>query len=68
LSVVERNGEIEISVEDDGVGFDPDAEHSGFGLPGMRERVAMAGGRFELSASPGAGAKMRAVIPTTASP
>jgi signal transduction histidine kinase len=63
LSVVERDGSIEVSVEDDGVGFDPRAEHPGFGLPGMRERVAMAGGSFELTATPGVGVKVRAVIP-----
>jgi signal transduction histidine kinase len=64
LSVVEQNGAIEVSVSDDGVGFDPSARHGGFGLLGMRERVAMVGGSFELTSAPGAGAAMRAVIPT----
>ncbi len=63
LSVRERDGAIEVCVEDDGVGFDPGAEHTGFGLLGMRERVAMAGGAFELTSAPGAGATVRAVIP-----
>ncbi len=63
LSVIEHNGAVEVSVEDDGVGFDVGAGHGGFGLPGMRERVAMVGGSFELSSAPGAGATMRAVIP-----
>jgi signal transduction histidine kinase len=63
LSVVERNGAVEIRVLDDGVGFDPSARHGGFGLLGMRERVAMVGGSFELTSAPGAGATMRAVIP-----
>jgi signal transduction histidine kinase len=63
LSVIERDGGIEISVEDDGVGFDPDAEGRGFGLPGMRERLAMVGGSFELTSAPGVGATVRASIP-----
>jgi signal transduction histidine kinase len=63
LSVIEQNGAVEVSVEDDGVGFDVGAGHGGFGVPGMRERVAMIGGSFELSSAPGAGATMRAVIP-----
>ncbi len=63
LSVVEHNGAIEVSVEDDGVGFDTRAGHGGFGLLGMRERVAMVGGSLELTSAPGAGATMRAVIP-----
>jgi signal transduction histidine kinase len=45
------------------VGFDPAAEHAGFGLPGMRERVAMVGGSLELTSAPGGGATVRAVIP-----
>jgi signal transduction histidine kinase len=45
------------------VGFDPSAPHGGFGLLGMRERVAMVGGSFEVTSAPGAGAMMRAVIP-----
>jgi signal transduction histidine kinase len=63
LSVVEHDGAIEVSVEDDGVGFDATASHQGFGLPGMRERVSMVGGSLELSSTPGAGATIRAVIP-----
>ena len=63
LCVMEHNGVVEVSVEDDGVGFDVGAGHGGFGLPGMRERVAMIGGSFELSSAPGGGATMRAVIP-----
>jgi signal transduction histidine kinase len=65
LSVVERDGAIEVSVEDDGVGFDTGSRHRGFGLLGMRERVAMHGGSLELSSAPGAGARIRAVIPVT---
>jgi signal transduction histidine kinase len=63
LRVVERDGAVEVSVTDDGVGFEPEAEHAGFGVPGMHERVAMVGGSLELSSAPGAGATMRAVIP-----
>jgi signal transduction histidine kinase len=63
LSVVARDRAIEVTVEDDGIGFSPHAEHSGFGLLGMRERVAMTGGSFELTSAPGVGATMRAVIP-----
>ena len=49
---VRSDGEqIEISVTDDGVGFDPDgAAATGFGVIGMRERVELAGG--ELSRRP----------------
>ena len=53
LAVRCDGGAIEISVADDGIGFDPDgAIVTGFGLAGMRERVELAGG--ELSVLPGA--------------
>ena len=43
-----------VEVRDDGVGFDPDARTSGFGLAGMRERVFLAGGELTIEpAHPG---------------
>jgi signal transduction histidine kinase len=38
-------------VEDDGGGFDPAAARDGFGLEGMRERVALLDGRLEVESS-----------------
>jgi PAS domain S-box-containing protein len=63
LRVVERNGSIEVVVQDDGVGFDPRSVDEGFGLLGMRERVAMAGGEVDVRSAPGHGTTMRAVLP-----
>ncbi len=40
--------EVEVEVEDDGVGFDPAAQTAGFGLAGMRERVYLAFGMLEV--------------------
>ena len=37
-------------VEDDGRGFDPASENGGIGLAGMRERLALIGGRLEVGA------------------
>jgi len=48
----QRNGEVHVSITDDGEGFDPSAPTQGFGLVGMRERVSLVGGRFELASSP----------------
>jgi signal transduction histidine kinase len=55
---------VEVTVSDDGVGFDADGRSgAGFGLVGMRERVELAGG--ELSVAPGAeaGTVVRARLP-----
>jgi PAS domain S-box-containing protein len=64
LSVIETDGYVDVLISDDGVGFDPAAPDAGFGLLGMRERVAMAGGTIEVSSAPGQGAAVRARLPT----
>src|SRR6266536_6182211 len=44
--------EIQFRLVDDGVGFDLHAEHEGFGLVGMKERVDQIGGQFILRSMP----------------
>jgi PAS domain S-box-containing protein len=68
LRVQETNGSIEVSIEDDGVGFDPETSDRGFGLVGMRERVSMVGGEVEIRSSPGQGARVEARLPTRPTP
>lgn len=58
-----EDGAIEIVIRDDGRGFDIDQPHSGFGLSGIRERVAGLGGRFTLTTQPGSGVSLRIRIP-----
>jgi signal transduction histidine kinase len=57
------DGAVALEVVDDGGGFDPAAGSRGFGLPGMRERVALAGGALELDSAPGRGTAVRATVP-----
>jgi signal transduction histidine kinase len=57
-----ENGGLELSVRDDGRGFDP--SHSGrLGLVTMRERAEQVGGRLEIDTAPGRGSCVRAYIP-----
>lgn len=62
VSVTARDGEVRVVVADDGVGFDPQTPASGFGLVGMRERVALAGGTLTVDAGD-AGTRVLAAIP-----
>ncbi|MEH6824183.1 MAG: ATP-binding protein [Motiliproteus sp.] len=55
-----------IRVEDDGVGFDPKNQDSGFGLIGMRERALALEGDFEVSSAPGQGTKIQVELPVKA--
>ncbi len=58
------DGFVDISVRDDGVGFDPALKRqSAYGLMGMRYRVEALGGRLELVSRLGHGATVRARIP-----
>jgi len=57
---------LELNVADDGVGFEVDravAQPKSFGLKGMRERVALLGGRLEIRSSPGHGATIAMRLP-----
>jgi signal transduction histidine kinase len=62
LDVVGETDDVRVSVRDDGCGFDPSQPSDGFGLAGMRERVSLARGRFELTSSP-AGTEIHVVLP-----
>ncbi|WP_194238731.1 sensor histidine kinase [Streptomyces spongiae] len=55
-------GVVELEITDDGTGFDPE-ESTGFGLEGMRRRLAELGGRLTVTSSVGDGTRILAVIP-----
>ncbi len=54
-----------ITVQDDGVGFDPDAPRSGksFGLLGMRERARLLDADLTISSTPSQGTRLRMAFP-----
>jgi signal transduction histidine kinase len=63
VTVSDDDAAVRISVRDDGNGFDPSATYAGFGLTGIRERVAQHGGNLEIASGPGRGTDLRIVIP-----
>ncbi len=65
VEVMQSADEIRVAVRDDGKGFDPDVPASGFGLTGMHERIALAGGRLKISTPDSGGTWVEAVLPTT---
>jgi signal transduction histidine kinase len=63
-----RKALVELTITDDGCGFDAEAvmesgwKSGHFGLVGMRERVRQLGGIFVVSAAPEAGARLVAAV------
>jgi len=57
------NGALHVRVTDDGVGFDPAAASTGFGLTTMRERARAVGGYLFISSQAGHGTSVEVRLP-----
>jgi signal transduction histidine kinase/ligand-binding sensor domain-containing protein len=57
------DGNVSLSVSDDGIGFTPGGKSRGLGLINMRERVYQLHGTFEVHSEPGRGTEIKAAIP-----
>lgn len=61
--------ELELTVSDNGQGFDlaryntPEERRKHFGLISMSERAGLAGGRLDIRTAPGEGTRVRATLP-----
>lgn len=63
VEVHEQDTDIQITVRDDGSGFDPGLHTDGFGLLGMHERVQLLDGSLHISSAPGRGTTVTASLP-----
>lgn len=60
------DGEISLSMEDDGHGFNPNQDAGqGLGLQGIRERFLMLNGSFDIESAPGKGTRLYGSLPLT---
>ena len=71
LCLEEKNGRVVVTIEDDGVGFDPTVPVSDsrmrFGLSIMRARAARLRGNVQVSSAPGRGTRVTLSWPLTSS-
>jgi two-component system, NarL family, sensor histidine kinase DevS len=64
ILLVRRDATVTAVVEDDGLGFNPEAAgEDSLGLEGMRERVELHEGRMTVETAPGSGTTLRAEVP-----
>ena len=64
ILLARKNGAVKAVVEDDGRGFDTGAPPAdGFGLVGMRERLALLGGRLQVESGAEKGTTVAAEVP-----
>jgi two-component system sensor histidine kinase UhpB len=59
LALAAQNGTVELTVRDDGAGFDPEAAADGAGLRGMRERAVLIDAGLDVTSSVGHGTTVR---------
>lgn len=65
-----RNDEVQVLIEDDGIGFDLDKltrgnEREYLGIQGMRERTMNLNGEFAIETQPDHGTQVKVVVPLT---
>lgn len=67
LAIRLENGQLVMTIRDDGNGFDPSQPRrggaTGLGLLSMQERAGQAGGRALISSSPGKGTTVQVILP-----
>jgi signal transduction histidine kinase len=65
VRVTKHAHDVEVSIQDDGKGFEVDAtDHKGgFGLTGMIERARLLGGHATIESSQGGGTTVKVVVP-----
>ena len=69
VSLSQSGGTVQLTIKDDGIGFDPDRRSTkrkgkrGLGLLGMRERATHVGGVLSIKSAPRAGTEIEVRIP-----
>lgn len=63
LNCILENGQLLLAIEDDGVGFDPNAKKGGVGISNMESRLRMLGGNMHIESAEGKGTCINIEVP-----
>jgi signal transduction histidine kinase len=63
ISLRKLRDKIELIIEDNGAGFEPESIKKGLGLTSMRERTELSGGSLTIESTPGMGTAIKAQWP-----
>ena len=63
VKLVTKPQSLYVQVLDNGQGFDPNKNTTGFGLRGMKERAMALGGTCQIWSSPGVGCRISVILP-----
>ncbi len=70
VAIVQQNGTLRVTVQDDGIGFDPASLRArsagGLGLVSVRQTVDYLGGTLEIASAPGQGTRATLTVPLPA--
>ena len=66
VTLARSDGELVVTVADDGAGFAPEGAVGSPGLRGLRDRIEAVGGTVDLTSTPGSGTSIRARLPVPA--
>ncbi|TKD65872.1 sensor histidine kinase [Flavobacterium sp. ASW18X] len=64
ITFVKEENRLEVLIEDNGLGFDPNKERKGIGLKNINSRIAKLNGKVFVKSAPGKGTKIKLDIPT----
>jgi signal transduction histidine kinase len=64
VSLLRDEHDLQLTVSDDGLGFDPEAVSGDgqYGLIGMRERAKLCNGQLSIDSGPGQGTTVRLTV------
>lgn len=64
--MLRERGYVQLHIQDNGKGFDPETRRRGIGLANMQSRTEMLHGHMDIISGPGQGCKIKITFPEVA--